>query len=101
MARPIPGYGLKPPHEGEVVESLSRMLGRERGQETWRTVCRELGIRHPGPPLSLEQLAEVARELSRRPGLVSVIGRTLAIRLNSYRALKRATDEEMGEVTAP
>ncbi|HEX2643616.1 MAG TPA: hypothetical protein VHU81_11515 [Thermoanaerobaculia bacterium] len=98
MARSaIPGYDLELPREIDVIHSLMRMLGPEKGLETWRAVCRESGIRDPESRLSLDQLSEVARELSRQPGLVSVIGRTLSIRLNSYRALDRERRIEDGE----
>ena len=90
MARSvIPGYDLEAPREIDVIHSLTRMLGPEKGLQTWQAVCQELGIPDPESRLSLDQLSEVARELCRRPGLVSVIGRTLSIRLNSYRALAR------------
>ena len=89
MATLIPGYDLDSPRESDVIHSLMRMLGPEKGWQTWLAVCRKVGIRAPASNLSLDQLSQVACELSRQQGLVSVIGRTLSIRLNSYRALAR------------
>lgn len=86
LSTKIPGYGQDLPCEDTAVQSLSELVGAELALRSWTSATERAGVR---PPVeSLETLDVVARQLlaSDRP-LVRVAGRSLIVRIGSYRAL--------------
>jgi hypothetical protein len=82
----IPGYGQDLPCEVSAVQSLAELLGADLAQRAWDSAAERAGV-HP-PVDTLDSLGDVARQLvlSDRP-LVRVAGRSLLVRIGSYRAL--------------
>lgn len=82
----IPGYGQDQPCEDTAVQSLSELVGADVALRAWASATERAGVQ---PPVqSLDTLDVVARQLlaSDRP-LIRVAGRSLMVRIGSYRAL--------------
>ena len=83
----IPGYDLDFPNGDGVIQSLSRLGGPDKARTIWDDTCRSVGV--PATTyLPLEQLRMVAEALKKQPGIVSVVGGSLCVRIASYSLLQ-------------
>lgn len=86
--RTIQAYDLDPPTRAEVEASLRRMLGTDGAGEVLSGLVERVGVPASGD-WSLQDIDRVARGLQTEDrGLVKVVGRTLQIRLQTYRTLR-------------
>lgn len=85
----IESHGLQQPKVGELFDSLTMVLPRDEVDTVWRNACLELelSIERTGE-LDLRLLRELAERLTRQRGLVSIIARSFAIRIDSFSALE-------------
>ena len=85
----LPDYGLSPPSAESGLAALERMLGDLEAETRWAEACRAAGVTWPGDDLDLPQLRAVAEHLSLETDLVSVVGRSLLVRINTYEGIRR------------
>lgn len=71
-----------------VLESLTALQGSLEGaQLLWAQCCERAQC--PLVPESFDQLDRIAQELSALQGPISLVGSSLAIRINTYRLLEK------------
>lgn len=87
MESTISGYGLRCPTEDQAFEQLRRVLGPDAAEEAWMKACAAARVASAPRPLSLEQLAAVARKLEDGGGLAGVLGISLRVRVETYNFL--------------
>lgn len=88
-------YGLQPPIEARARATLRTQLGAAAADRVWRECCVAAGVvvdvtdaaRPDAPPLSLDALERVAAALLAAGGAARLAGRSLSIRLRTYRLL--------------
>ncbi len=85
MTAAVPRYELKAPTATEFREAIRR-LAKDELDNVWRKACLQARVPVAGE-LSLEQLAAVTAALIATPGAIGVVGRSLSVRLSSYRTL--------------
>jgi hypothetical protein len=88
MATPsstIPGYGLGPPTQGDALASLARAVGPDRAAGVWLRACADAGA--PRTNLDVDEMMRVAERLAEQEGVVGVIGKSLVVRVRTYRLL--------------
>jgi hypothetical protein len=90
---------LHPPSQAHVRQSLSKLLGRDAFEGLWAEVCAEAGVPLQGA-LDLDALERVAAALCARGGLAAVTGRSLAVRVRTYRRLASQADPAVGDARA-
>lgn len=83
----VPGYALAAPTEQDALAQLARLVGPDKAQAAWSAACTSAQVPRLG--LSPEQLMLAAQALAKQPGVVSVTGNTLVVRLISYQKLAR------------
>ncbi len=90
MSGTIPGYGQEEPTEASAVQSLTEVMGANPAKTEWSDAASRAKVTRPVVPL--QALEQVAQELTTSPNnLARVGGRSLKIRLMTYRALKEKT----------
>lgn len=82
---PVPGYGLAPPASGDALAFLARAVGPDAAAAEWLRACRAAGA--PSAGLSVDEMMRVSEELAKREGVVGVIGKSLVVRVRTYRLL--------------
>lgn len=86
IAGRIPEYEYSAPTEAEVVASLRRVFGPERGTESWARACRAASL--PVGGVSTPALVErAAQALAADGGAAATVARSVAIRLRTYNRL--------------
>jgi hypothetical protein len=83
--RIIPGYGLAPPTPGDVLAFLARAVGPDRAAGLWIRTCAEAGV--PSSGLSVDEMMRVSEKLAEQEGVVGVIGKSMVVRVRTYRLL--------------
>jgi hypothetical protein len=53
----------------------------------WARLCEQARVPATAPSLNLEQLDALVKVITTVPGILGVLGRSLAVRLSSYRTL--------------
>ena len=86
-AAPVPGYNLAAPTEQDALLALARLVGPDKAKATWAAACAAAGVPRLG--MSVAQLQLAAQQLAQQPGIVSVTGNSLMVRLISYQKLLR------------
>jgi hypothetical protein len=90
MSGKIPGYGQEEPTEASSIQSLAELMGAKPASTEWSDAAGRAKVARPVVPL--QALDQVAQELTTSPNnLARVGGRSLKIRLMTYRALKEKT----------
>jgi hypothetical protein len=92
MSEPAPGYQLALPSPGQVCVSVLRVC-REAGRETWEALCQRAEVAPLAAAYSLDELERLAAVLRAEPGVLRVVGQSLAVRLSTYRALSSLASE--------
>ncbi len=85
----LAGYGLEHPTAERSLASLERMVGSVEAEARWSEACQAAQVTWPAPSLDLAQLTRVANQLCAEPDLVSVIGRSLLVRITTYKSIQR------------
>lgn len=89
MSTAIPGFGQEKPTEESAIQSLSEACGsKSTASAAWTTATSDAGV---APPVSeLDTLEKVIEQLLNSANtLVRVGGRSLKVRLVTYKALSR------------
>ena len=55
----------------------------------WSRLCQQAGVSAASPTLSLDQLDVLAQTIKAQPGVLGIMGRSLAVRVTTYRTLSR------------
>ena len=76
-------YGLPAPSREDARESILLALDDEEGAKVWAAACAHAGVSDDGA-LDVEAIRRIAEYLKRQPGVVSVVGNSLAIRVDTY-----------------
>jgi hypothetical protein len=83
--RPVPGYGLAPPTPSDALAFLARAVGPDAAANEWLRAC--TAAHAPSAGLSVDEMMRVSEELASREGVVGVIGKSLVVRVRTYRLL--------------
>lgn len=89
---PLPrlaSHGLAAP-TAEDFRRVLRAAAREQFPEVWGDVCATAGLSQGAYLLGVEEQEALARAVQALPGLLGVVGRGLAVRVATYRALRQA-----------
>jgi hypothetical protein len=90
MPSAIPGYGQDQPTEEAAIDSLADLMGLVPADAEWTSTATRVDVLRPVVPL--DDLEVMAQGLTTSENnLARVGGRSLRIRIVSYRALRRAT----------
>lgn len=82
----ISAYRYAAPTEAEVVASLARVFGTERGAMEWAKACRRAGATVGA--VSTAQLVErCAQALASEGGALATVARSVEIRMRTYNRL--------------
>lgn len=76
---------LDAPTERDGMDALVRLVGASQGCLLWCAARAACGLADEERALTPEQLGRIAGWLRARPGLPSVVGRSLGIRLGACR----------------
>lgn len=82
----IEDYGYSAPSEGEVVASLTRVFGPDRGADIWARAC-GIAFLSVGQVRTLLQLERCANALAVEGGAAATVARSVEIRLRTYNRL--------------
>lgn len=80
-------YNQRVPDKSFALQSLAKSLGEERAEVLWRSACKKAGIF--GNPRRLSDLEKIFNFISNMDGAVGVIGKSLSVRLITYRTLSQ------------
>ncbi len=83
----VPGYRLAAPTEADLRFALDRHLGREQASDLWWELCGALKLPRDGRSFDLAQVERLATHLETHPGALRIVGRSMLIRLRTYRLL--------------
>lgn len=81
----VPGYGLTPPTAHDALAFLARAVGPDQAAGVWLRTCRQAGA--PSANLSVDEMMRVSEGLAEQEGVVGVIGKSLVVRVRTYRLL--------------
>ncbi len=81
----LPGYGLAPPTHDDALAFLARAVGPDRAAGVWLRACADAGTPRTG--LDVDAMMRVAEQLAQQEGVVGVIGKSLVVRVRTYRLL--------------
>ncbi|HLM69098.1 MAG TPA: hypothetical protein VK358_16280, partial [Longimicrobium sp.] len=82
---PVPGYALALPTPGDALAFLARAVGPDAAAGEWIRACAQ--ARAPSADLSVDEMMRASEELAKREGVVGVIGKSLVVRIRTYRLL--------------
>ncbi len=85
MTAAVPRYDLAAPSVEEFQAAVRRVATTDF-DTVWRAACAQARVPAFGA-LSQQQLTALAAALTATPGVIGVIGRSLTVRLSSYRTL--------------
>ena len=89
MATMLDGYGLQGPRPSDAIAQMARVLGPDAARGAWADACEQAGVDPRSQAPTLSDLLKVAELLSKRKGLVGVVGNSLWIRVQTYELLSR------------
>lgn len=96
----IADYSYEAPTESEVVASLTRVFGPERGSEAWARACGVAGVA-VGRVATLLQLERCGLALATAGGASATVARSIEIRVRTYNRLAaRAATAPRGGATS-
>lgn len=88
-APPLPGFGLAPPSEADVLASLGRSLGcPRRAGAAWTAACSAAGVR-VGGRATPEAMLRAMGQLGAQGGPAGVVGKAMTVRLRTYLLLSQ------------
>ncbi len=71
------------------IRTAVRNVSGDDFETTWNDLCRECSVSPTAGTYTVEEVDWLAATLRLRPGLLRVVGHSLAIRINTYRTLSR------------
>ena len=78
--------GFAVPNRQNVLQSLVNTFGRDKAKELWQKACAETGV--PSDCSDLEELESVAQTMANMNGALGVVGKSLSVRIITYKTLK-------------
>ena len=81
----VPGYNLTPPTSHDALAFLARAVGPDRAASVWIRACADAGA--PRAELSPDEMMRVSERLAEQEGVVGVIGKSLVVRVRTWRLL--------------
>jgi hypothetical protein len=81
----LPGYGLTLPTSHDALAFLARAVGADRAAGIWVRACADARCSHGN--LSVDEMMRVTERLAEQEGVVGVIGKSLLVRVRTYRLL--------------
>lgn len=91
----IAAYGYGAPTEAEVVASLARVFGPQRGAEAWAKACRTAGVA-VGAVNTTQEVERCARALATEGGAYATVARSVDIRMRTYTRLAATAAAPVG-----
>ena len=85
-AAPVASHKLAAPTVQDFRTTVQR-VARAEFDKVWADACARAGVSRAALNLDEGQLGALAQALSAIPGVVGVIGKSLAVRMTSYRTL--------------
>jgi len=83
----VRAYRLAAPNKEAALISLNRIMDSEEAHQVWQMACERCKVSlHP---VNLDELTLVFQYISTFSGNVGVIGKSLTVRINTYKILKR------------
>ena len=73
---------LAPPRVADFRDAVRKVAGADI-DATWRRLCHTAGVSPGAVTMSLPQLAALADAVTDEPGVLGVMGRSLAVRLTT------------------
>lgn len=87
---PVNKYKLEAPDRQLALTSLNRFLENGEAEKLWEKFCNHAKV--PVQTNKLEDLAVIFKQMSEEPGAVGVVGKSLTVRLISYRILSKTSN---------
>lgn len=81
----VKSYNYDAPTREFAIGTLIRSLGRDEAQKLWNEACNSQNI--DGKATSLEELEKVSDFISKQPGVAGVLGKSLTVRIQTYKTL--------------
>jgi hypothetical protein len=82
----VPVPAVPAPRVADFRDAVRRVAG-PRFEESWRALCADADVPAGAATMSLDQRAALAAVLTDSPGVLGVLGRSLAVRLTTHRTL--------------
>lgn len=79
-------YNYDAPTREFAIGTLIRSLGRDEAQRLWNEACNSNEIN--GKADTLEDLEKVSDFISQQPGVAGVLGKSLTVRIRTFKTLK-------------
>ncbi len=83
----VKGYGLDAPSRDSAINALTRFMEKGEAEELWDSACTTHNVL--SNTSNLDELQKAFEALSSKPGTVGVVGKSLLVRVNSYKLLNR------------
>lgn len=81
----VRGYELDFPSRQIAFAALGRFLSKEETEILWKKACEDCTI--PQDTSSIDQLESIFKYISMQPGVIGVVGKSLNVRIITYRTL--------------
>ena len=78
-------YKQDVPNRNYALKALAKSFGKERADKIWNQACREASVN--GNPSNMQELENVYDAISSMNGAAGVTGKSLKVRLITYRTL--------------
>jgi hypothetical protein len=82
----IPTYQPPLPRVADFRAAVRKVAGDEF-EGTWRRLCAEARVPPGAATMSPDQLTDLAAVITDSPGVLGIMGRSLAVRLSTHRTL--------------
>ncbi len=83
----VEGYNFSAPDGRKAVQSFARILGESDAEDLWKKACEQQNV--DSTTKNLDDLEAVYRFLSTRPGKTGVVGKSMMVRLRSFKILSQ------------
>jgi hypothetical protein len=88
MATQTADIGFEAPSRTYVIQSLVNSFGKAKAKQLWREVCQEAGVDRKSN--DIHDLEKIANVLSNKSGAAGVVGKSLSVRMITYKSMKAA-----------
>ena len=86
---PVKGYQLDAPNKELALSSLKRFLDEEKANELWELHCKLRGA--PANTNDIDELSRIFKSMANETGAVGVVGKSLTVRVISYKILSKTS----------
>lgn len=80
-----PAYNYDAPTREFAITLLIKSLGRAQAMSIWNEACRRAEVNHQ--TTNIEELERVFDQISQEPGAAGVLGKSLQVRISTYKTL--------------